>query len=91
MKLNIDSQFPIHFLNQMKIFLIKINDKRTNSKNIWNTSKLPTLLNLSKRLLNVPDFNNTITSHIKYDIKSIKKRKNNKMHTRRITSRNIIK
>lgn len=64
MKLDIHSEFPINYLNQMKIMTQKIiNDKRKNI-NIWNIHKLPSLLNLCATLLQVSNFNTTITTNI---------------------------
>jgi hypothetical protein len=65
MELHINSEFPINYLNQMKIMANKIfNDKR---KTIWNTDKLLSLLDLCVTLLQVSNFNTTITTNIKYN------------------------
>jgi hypothetical protein len=64
MRLDIDEHFPIHFLNKMKEICQKISDDRYHPDNIWNINKLPSLLNLCATLLQVSNFNTTITTKV---------------------------
>jgi hypothetical protein len=66
MELKINSEFPNLYLNEMKKMLNKIIEKKNNMNNVWNIPNLPSLLILCRNLLNISNFNTTISRTIKY-------------------------